>query len=375
MAFSSWDTPIFLKNIQISTSKALDYDWVAELGPQNSWIEEYIPSYIVCFEEEREKKLARAGRFDIEFKPSSLLEDMAKLPPLEMEKLRLSQIGRASESFITGFDPKSPEEIEKRKTRAARFGLSKKLEQEEKEELEAKKQRASRFGVPLTEQEAIFLLIQRTPVKRRIVSDDEVIRAEKLHLYGNFSGMNTRDVLQNFQPYGPSHMEWINDQSCNIVFADFHTCERCQTGLCKDIPPPIEVDEESCLAKEEKVQLDKEMSALILENWKYTTLHDGEGKPRIYLVRIAYSGDIKAVPKAKVELKTKKFQDRVIKKRSYNQSTNVTNKLSTRSYDRTDLPKIAQKTTTDQSENVMETGEEEASFGAKKFRQTSDEYE
>ena len=114
MALSSWDTPIFLKNIQISTSKALDYDWVAELGPQNSWIEEYIPSYIVYFEEEREKKLARAGRFDIEFKPSSLLEDMAKLPLLEMEKLRLSQIGRASESFITGFDPKSPEEIEKR---------------------------------------------------------------------------------------------------------------------------------------------------------------------------------------------------------------------------------------------------------------------
>lgn len=38
--------------------------------------------------------------------------------------------------------------------------------------------------------------------------------------------MSTKDVLQYFEVYGPSHVEWIDDSSCNVVFKDNFSAKR-----------------------------------------------------------------------------------------------------------------------------------------------------
>jgi hypothetical protein len=51
------------------------------------------------------------------------------------------------------------------------------------------------------------------------------IRLEAVYLYGT-DEMSTKDVLKYFDAYGPSHVEWIDDSSCNIVFPDQFSAKR-----------------------------------------------------------------------------------------------------------------------------------------------------
>lgn len=51
------------------------------------------------------------------------------------------------------------------------------------------------------------------------------IRLEAVHLYGT-NEMSTKDVLKYFEAYGPSHVEWIDDSSCNVVFPDQFSAKR-----------------------------------------------------------------------------------------------------------------------------------------------------
>lgn len=44
-------------------------------------------------------------------------------------------------------------------------------------------------------------------------------RPEALHVYGTDS-MSTKDIINIFAAYVPSHLEWINDSSCNVVWPD-----------------------------------------------------------------------------------------------------------------------------------------------------------
>ena len=37
--------------------------------------------------------------------------------------------------------------------------------------------------------------------------------------------------------YGPTFVEWINDSSCNVLFAGQHTAKRAIFGLGKPLPP------------------------------------------------------------------------------------------------------------------------------------------
>ena len=50
---------------------------------------------------------------------------------------------------------------------------------------------------------------------------DAVWRNDAVHLYG-VDHMTTADCMGYFGEYGPVFCEWINDSSCNVVFADEH---------------------------------------------------------------------------------------------------------------------------------------------------------
>ena len=45
--------------------------------------------------------------------------------------------------------------------------------------------------------------------------------------------MSSRDCMSYFGEYGPKTVEWINDSSCNVVFADKFTAKRAIFGMGK----------------------------------------------------------------------------------------------------------------------------------------------
>jgi hypothetical protein len=61
-------------------------------------------------------------------------------------------------------------------------------------------------------------------------------RPEVLHVYG-VDLVSSRDLLNFFQTYGPKFVEWINDSSCNILFADEFTVKRLLVQLGEVLTP------------------------------------------------------------------------------------------------------------------------------------------
>lgn len=49
--------------------------------------------------------------------------------------------------------------------------------------------------------------------------DEKDIRFEALHMRGT-DEMSTEDVIEYFGKYGPAGIEWINDESCNVIWND-----------------------------------------------------------------------------------------------------------------------------------------------------------
>ena len=57
--------------------------------------------------------------------------------------------------------------------------------------------------------------------------------------------MSTKDVLKYFEVYGPSHVEWIDDSSCNVVFKDNFSAKRALYYQLVDTNVSFGEDEES----------------------------------------------------------------------------------------------------------------------------------
>ncbi|KAG0332416.1 hypothetical protein BG000_010031 [Podila horticola] len=118
-----------------------------------------------------------------------------------------------SGGFVTGFDPLSKEEREKKASRAQRFGAIIQIEV---------KEQAMDEGSGMDVDEGDWKRptdLPETPPRT------SMIRLEAVHLYGT-NEMSTKDVLKYFEAYGPSHVEWIDDSSCNVVFKDNYSAKR-----------------------------------------------------------------------------------------------------------------------------------------------------
>jgi hypothetical protein len=303
VSFTDWDNVMILKNVRIFNSSSFDYDWIAELGEPQEWVTKYVPSYIHAFEEERAANVARAQRFGVEFVAPDAHQILNKMPHAQRELVKASQLGRLGGGFVTGFDTGSAEEQQNRQARAARFGISDETPilpssstpalLPTDEQLAEKRVRAARFGVPLNEQARLVTMCLRLPVRRRDPSSDEVFRPETLHIYGDLTSTKTRHILDAFQDFNPSHIEWLNDFSCNVVFADVFTCERAKAALCRQIPPPLDrtIDAE---ITQSRVEFEAELQKMIDQGWKFFAIKDGKGGVQYILARGATSADVKA---------------------------------------------------------------------------------
>jgi hypothetical protein len=211
--------------------------------------------------------LSRAERFGVQYvDPARARPDMR----LEARRERNARSG-----FVTGIDFFSAEEEQKRKARAAKFGLADdggtngilvagggpllappKVDvhldpDDDPAELARRRARAERFGVPLA---------PLRPPQQRVGAHggggggggglmdvdaleapadapaDAAPRPEAVYLYG-VDLMSTGDCLRYFTEYGPTFVEWINDSACVVLFADGGSAARAMHGTGVALPP------------------------------------------------------------------------------------------------------------------------------------------
>jgi hypothetical protein len=166
-----------------------------------------------------------------------------RLSRLELMKQRREAAQR--NGFATGFDVTSPEERRKREERAGRYkdqlGFSALPPDPEAAaaaaaaaaEAAAKRAaRAAKFGADAAlaaaggpSMEDVDFLEPRAEA-----APDAPVRLDCVYLYG-VDTMSTAECMSYFREYGPVFCEWINDSSCNIVFADAFTAKRAMVAV------------------------------------------------------------------------------------------------------------------------------------------------
>ncbi|KAK9537045.1 hypothetical protein VZT92_006783 [Zoarces viviparus] len=101
-------------------------------------------------------------------------------------------------AFITGIDVNSKEAIERKEKRARRFHFR---------------------PEETVDQRNVFM--DKDTMKKAIPS----LRMEAIYVTG-VDDMSTQDIFGYFKEYPPSHIEWIDDMSCNVVWLDDNTSIR-----------------------------------------------------------------------------------------------------------------------------------------------------
>lgn len=77
----------------------------------------------------------------------------------------------------------------------------------------------------------VDLLEERRPLPGAVAR-----RPEAVHVYG-VDVLSTPDILRYFSEWGPTFVEWLDDSSANVVFADELTAKRALVGRGKPLPP------------------------------------------------------------------------------------------------------------------------------------------
>ncbi|KAG0289073.1 hypothetical protein BGZ96_007259 [Linnemannia gamsii] len=196
----------------------LDIDISAEAGP-NQQLDSMLQLEQALEEETRDI----STRFQSERRPQpegldrALGDDRNNRRPAGRgtnEQFAQQKYASKNGGFVTGFDPLSKDEQAKKANRVQRFGG---LPQEQ---TEARDETMEEAGMELDDKDfARPDSMPETPPRT------STIRSEAVYLYGT-DEMSTKDVLKYFDAYGPSHVEWIDDSSCNIVFPDQFSAKR-----------------------------------------------------------------------------------------------------------------------------------------------------
>jgi len=188
------------------------------------------------------KEEAEAGGAGAEDAPMAMDRDSeaasAGGAPLGFRAGAGRQRRKSKHVFITGMDLFTTEEIAKREKRAERFstqgGLSSYKPVEKDEDEIKRQQRAARFGIEYKEPDLSGMTQQDLLEKRKEAEESSSSRLDTIHVYG-VDLLSTNDIMKYFSAYMPQYVEWINDSSCNVVFADDSTAKRVLVGLGKPL--------------------------------------------------------------------------------------------------------------------------------------------
>ncbi|XP_071110734.1 nuclear cap-binding protein subunit 3-like [Haliotis cracherodii] len=106
-----------------------------------------------------------------------------------------------------------------------------------KEAIEKKEERARRFGIEVSQQQGmdadVKALYQSLGIKDADFSHGERgVRPEAIHIRGT-EDMSTQDIFRYFKEFAPGGVEWIDDSSCNVVWADPTTAARAMLKMSR----------------------------------------------------------------------------------------------------------------------------------------------
>ncbi|XP_034251669.1 nuclear cap-binding protein subunit 3-like [Thrips palmi] len=159
---------------------------------------------------------------DGEIQEADVLEDASSTDPLkkpEIPEIRVfcplesdMKIQNRAGGFITGIDVFGKEEQARLVERAKRFGLD-----------------TSQSN--LITEHSLKKLYRSVGVKE---GDDKEFKFDSLQMHGT-EAMSTQDVFEYFKDYAPTSIEWINDESCNVVWLDNLSAIRALLGISKPI--------------------------------------------------------------------------------------------------------------------------------------------
>ncbi|KAG7386343.1 hypothetical protein PHYPSEUDO_000378 [Phytophthora pseudosyringae] len=277
-AFTSWDSPVSLRGIQVhgvyeGQTEALAAANVAAFAAPRPMVRAdplgkqdlLTPEQRQQYEAEYAASKRRAERFGAPFAPPDIKKF---LDPREVRKLQ--RTGAIVPGFSTGIDITSQEEKSKRELRMKRFDTpefaveytaetARALEQGMTQEEWAEKQRdqeklrarAQKFGLSAEEDQSQVVPTGLKPATAKVRRErcdveapavegqPEVFRDDALHMYSlddKFQQVRTSDVMDYFVGYGPAYVEWFNDSSCTVVFQDNFTAARALIALAKEVP-------------------------------------------------------------------------------------------------------------------------------------------
>jgi hypothetical protein len=140
-------------------------------------------------------------------------------------------------AIVAGFDLMSEEEQQKMAERAARFGgnaeaAENALTPEQQAEMEKRRAREERFG--LTDEKQSHLDRQEAAEKirapRREVPENIKRRKNVLHLYG-VDNISTADIKIYFNGHNILGIRWLDGSSCNLQFIDEFEAKRALLGV------------------------------------------------------------------------------------------------------------------------------------------------
>jgi len=159
-----------------------------------------------------------------------------RLPRLEV--MRLRREAAAAPGFPTGFDVTSPEERRKAAERAARYAG----------ELATGPAPLRTLGFGFAPPRPAVAEVVEPLEPRREAATDAPVRPEVVYMYG-VDALSTKDCMGYWRDYAPVFCEWINDSSCNIVFADAFSARRALAGLGTPMASEMEEEGEAATAQ------------------------------------------------------------------------------------------------------------------------------
>jgi hypothetical protein len=221
-----------------------------------------------AYQMECRKAKLRAKKFGVSYQEPNWRKFLERS---NARKLRLN----LPKGFATGLDLQSPEEQEKQRKRAERFGLQEEqknnddIDEDIMEDIESPiddsqdndqnvnstkpwdnelKARKHRIDPP----KELWKFPQDDfdePIFDSAIRDSEPVTLveEKIHIFGidlaAFLKIRSDDIMSYFSLYGPSYVEWLGDFSCNVHFEDKYSASRALQGLSQPIvsPPPQEL--------------------------------------------------------------------------------------------------------------------------------------
>jgi hypothetical protein len=227
--------PLNLKYIQVDDLDNKDAELLAE------------------YDKECKKARERAAKFNVAYK-----EPEAFLPWSQTRRLRANP----EAGFATGIDVSSDAEKAKQKARQERFGTI--VEQAESTgNVDAEMNATEQEELPVVQawdNEAFVKNQRRDPpeslwkyppvskTKAEIddfamhIVDEPTLQPEKIHIFSidwaAFKQIRTDDILEHFEVYGPSYVEWLGDLCCNVHFADEYSAARALANLSTELPSP-----------------------------------------------------------------------------------------------------------------------------------------